>query len=316
MKFLFLDQDDTIVSDRYLKPLRERGEVEIYSTIPGDDDEVVERAAGADVIFFAKTVFTPALINRLPKLKILQFLGTGVWNLVDVEYAENKGIQVLNIEGYGNNAVAEYAIGLAFSLARHIPRADRMMREKHWTLAGLRGTEIGNCVFGVVGTGNIGYLVAQKASLLGAKVLAHDLYENDDLKAGYKVEYTTLEHLAGEADFLTLHLKTTPQTEMIISRAVLDRMKQNACLINVARADLVDNEALYEALKNKKIGGAALDVFEEEPPRDYSFSELDNVITSPHIGFYTDAAVLNMLAGYVDNVIKALDRRQNGPGRQ
>ncbi len=314
MKFLFLDQDDTIVSDHYLNPLRERGTVEIYSTIPADDDEVVARAAGADVIFFAKTVFTPGLIDRLPELKILQFLGTGVWNLVDVEYAEKKGIQVLNIEGYGNNAVAEYAIGLAFCLARHIPRADRMMREKQWTLSGLRGIEIGNSVFGVVGTGNIGSLVAQKASLLGAKVLAHDLYENGDLKAGYEVEYTSLEHLAGEADFLTLHLKTTPQTERIINRAILEKMKQSAFLINVARADLVDNEALFEALKNKKIGGAALDVFDEEPPRDYRFSELDNVITSPHIGFYTDAAVLNMLAGYVENVIKALDNRQNEPG--
>ncbi len=308
MKFLFLDQDDTIVSEDYLKPLWERGKVEIFNTIPRNNDEVVSRAAEADVIFFAKTVFTAELIDRLPNLKILQFLGTGVWNLVDVEYAERKGIQVLNIEGYGNNAVAEYAIGLAFSLARHIPRADRIMRRKGWTLAGLKGVEIGNSVFGVVGTGNIGFLVAQKASLLGARVLAHDLYERDDLKTGYGVQYTTLDELAGEADFVSLHLKTTPQTEKIIGRAILAKMKQSACLINVARADLVDNEALYEALENKRIAGAALDVFEEEPPRDYSFSELENVVSSPHIGFYTDAAVLNMLAGYIDNVLKALDR--------
>lgn len=311
MKFLFLDQDETIVSDHYLNPLRERGTVEIYGTIPEDDDEVVARASEADAIFFAKTAFTPGLIDRLPTLKILQFLGTGVWNLVDVDYAQDKGIKVLNIEGYGNNAVAEYAIGLAFSLARQIPRADLMMRQQQWSLTGLRGVELSSSVFGVLGTGNIGALVAQKASLLGTKVLAHDLYEKKELKTGYWVSYTSLEQLVAEADFLSLHLKTTPQTMGIISRDILGLMKQSACLINVARAELVDNEALYEALKNKRIRGAALDVFKEEPPQDYRFSELDNVITSPHIGFYTDRAVINMLTGCIENVIRAVDQLKN-----
>ena len=307
MKFIFLDQDDTIISPAFLDPLKERGTVEIFSTIPENEDQVVERALDADVIFFATTKITKEILSRLPKLKILQFLGTGVWNLVDMDYAKEKGITVLNIEGYGNNAVAEYALALAFSLARNIPQAAEKMANREWTLKGLTGVEIQSSTFGVIGTGNIGAVVARKASLLGARVLAFDIFEQEGLKNDYGVQYTSLEKVVREADFLTLHLKTSPQTRHIINRDLIFSMKKNAFLINVARADLGDNDALYEALQGKRIRGAALDVFDIEPPKDYRFTDLANVITSPHMGFYTDKAVITMLTGYVQNVINAMD---------
>lgn len=307
MKFIFLDQDITIISPSYLDPLKERGTVEIYNTIPENEEQVVERAREADVIFFATTKITNEILDRLPKLKILQFLGTGVWNLVDMDYAEKKGVTVLNIEGYGNNAVAEYALALAFSLARNIPQAAEKMANREWSLKGLAGVEIQGSTFGVIGTGNIGAVVARKASLLGARVFAFDIFEQEGLKKDYGVQYVSLEKVVTEADFLTLHLKTTPKTRHIMNRNMIMSMKKSAFLINVARADLVDNDALYEALQEKRIRGAALDVFDIEPPKDYRFTDLKNVITSPHMGFYTDKAVITMLTGYVRNVINTMD---------
>lgn len=307
MKFVFLDQDDIILSPEYLNPLKERGIVETYNTIPKNKEVLIERARDADVIFFAKVKIDSEVLDKLPCLKILQFLGTGVWNLVDMEYAQKRKIKVLNIENYGNNAVAEYTLALAFSLARNIPGAMRKMEKREWALSGLEGVEIEGSTFGVVGTGNIGAVVAAKASLLGAKVLAFDVLKKEYLIKDYGVIYTSLEEVVQEADFLSLHLKTNSETIGLINARLINSMKESAFFINVARAELVDNNSLYLALKKKRIRGAALDVFEEEPPRDNNFSKLNNVITSPHIGFYTEKAALNMLTMSIENVLKALE---------
>ncbi len=306
MKIVFLDQEESIPSSSYLDPLRKWGEVVLYDNIPEDRDEVVRRAAEAEVIFFATTNFDADLFDRLPRLKVLQFLGTGVWNLVDMEAAKKRGISVLNIEGYGNNAVAEYTLALALSLARKLPQAQKRMEGEEWSLEGLVGMEIEGSCFAVLGTGNIGSVVASKASLLGARVLAHDLVEREWLCQEYGVEYVGLEELVSRADFLTLHLKTTPETHQIIDALLLERMKPTAYLINVARAQLVDNEALYKALLEERLGGAALDVFENEPPIDYRFSKLKNCITTPHMGFFTHRAVEKMMAGSIDKVVNKL----------
>lgn len=309
LKFVFLDQDDIILSPEYLKPLKERGTVEIYNTLPENEEILVERAGEADVLFFATANFGPATLDRLPRLKVLQFLGTGVWNLVDMEYAHKKGIKVLNIENYGNNAVAEFTLALAFCLARNIPAGMRKMDKRVWSVTGLEGVEIEGSTFGVVGTGNIGAVVAAKASLLGARVLAYDIFEKEYLKKDYGVIYTGLDKVLKEADFLTLHLKTTPETTGLIDARFIASMKKEAFFINAARAEIVDNDALYEALRTKKLRGAALDVFTEEPPRDYRFSRLENVITTPHIGFYTRRAALKMLNMSIENALKALDQK-------
>ena len=309
LKFVFLDQDDIILSPEYLKPLKERGTVEIYNTLPENEEILVERAGEADVLFFATANFGPATLDRLPRLKVLQFLGTGVWNLVDMEYAHKKGIKVLNIENYGNNAVAEFTLALAFCLARNIPAGMRKMDKRVWSVTGLEGVEIEGSTFGVVGTGNIGAVVAAKASLLGARVLAYDIFEKEYLKKDYGVIYTGLDKVLKEADFFTLHLKTTPETTGLIDARFIASMKKEAFFINAARAEIVDNDALYEALRTKKLRGAALDVFTEEPPRDYRFSRLENVITTPHIGFYTRRAALKMLNMSIENALKALDQK-------
>jgi len=306
MKFVFLDEDDIIKDKNCLEPLYKLGTVDIYSNCPKSEKEILNRAIDADVIFFALTKFSNNLLDKLPKLKILQFLGTGMWNLVDVKYASKKGIKVLNIESYGNNAVAEYTIACAFSLARNILSAVRKMHKKIWNLEGLEGIEIQSSTFGIVGTGNIGKLVAKKAAVLGAKVLAYDIVRSKELEKDFGVKYTSLEKLFSESDFISIHLKAIKNTYKLINKKLINSMKENAFFINAARAEVVDNEALFEALANKKIKGAALDVFECEPPNDYRLIKLDNVIATPHIGFYTNKSSYNMLIMSINSVINAL----------
>lgn len=302
MKFVFIDEDDIIKKDSDLNPLEELGEVEVYSHPPETEKELLNRAENADVIFFALTKFSNEILDKLPKLQIMQFLGTGMWNLVDVNYARKKGIKVLNIEGYGNNAVAEYAISAAFSLARNIPEKYKEMENEMWKL-GEEGREIKGSRFGVVGTGNIGSEVAKKASLLGADVVAYDIVESDKLKEEFGVKYVSLEKLFCTSDFISLHVKAMKETYNLVNGKLINQMKKTAFFINAARADLVENDVLYEALKNEEIGGAALDVFSDEPLQDYSIAKLDNVIATPHIGFYTEQAIRNMLNMSLDSVL-------------
>lgn len=306
MKICIIDAKCFVNDENFIEPLNKIGEVSLFDGIPENIDEVLKRAYDADVIMFALMQFTNEMIDKLPNLKILQFIGTGMWNFVDVDYANQKGIEVLNIEGYGNNAVAEFALSCAFSLARKITIADRNLKGRNWTQDGMEGMEVEGSVFGVIGTGNIGSIVAKKASLLGASVLACDIYESEELKTNYNVKYVSMEEIFSKSDIISLHMKATKESEGIINKDLLSLMKKNSYFINVARAELVDTEALYELLKDGKISGAAVDVFDSEPPEDYKLAELPNVIATPHIGFYTEKANNNSIIMSVNSVIKAL----------
>lgn len=305
MKICIIDAKCFITDEDLIEPLYQIGEISVFDGIPESVEEVVARARDADIIMFALMQFSNKMLDSLPNLKILQFIGTGMWNFVDVEYANQKGIEVLNTEGYGNNAVAEFALSCAFSLARKITSANKNLKERNWTQENMEGMEIEGAVLGVIGTGNIGSIVAKKASLLGADVLACDIYESEELKTKYNVRYVQFEEIFSKSDIISLHMKATKENEGIISRALLSLMKENSYFINVARAELVDNEALYDLLKDGKISGAAVDVYDCEPPKDYRLSDLPNVIATPHIGFYTSKANNNSITMSVNSVVKA-----------
>jgi phosphoglycerate dehydrogenase-like enzyme len=307
MNICIIDAKQFITDEKLIEPLYKLGNVSMYDGIPQGFDEAVKRAKDADIVLFALMKFTNEIIDNLPNLKVLQFIGTGVWNFVDVDYAEKKGIKVLNIEGYGNNAVAEFALSCAFSLARKITNADRILKERRWSLDNLEGIEIEGSVFGVVGTGNIGSIVAKKACLLGAEVIACDIYESDELKNKYGIKYVSLNEIFEKSDIISIHMKATKETEKIIGKDLLTKMKKGSLFINVARAELVDNELLYDLLKGGQIAGAAIDVYENEPPKDYKLAELENVIATPHIGFYTKKANDNSIRLSVESVLNFLD---------
>lgn len=308
MIICMLDAGQFIEKPEFLEPLKQYGEIRIFSGMPENADEVVARAGDAEVVAFAVTQLTREMIDRLPKLKILQFIGTGMWNFVDVDYAVSKGIKVLNIDAYGSNAVAEFAVSLAMSMNRNIVPAVNIVKAHDWSTDGLGGQEIAGSTVGVIGTGSIGHLVAEKFFGLGANVVACDLYENEYLKEKYGLRYYSMENVFHMSDVITMHMKVTKENEKLIDRRLLSLMKPNALLINVSRAELVDNEALYEALSTGKIRGLATDVYTSEPPcaLDYKMIDLPNVICTPHIGFYTEQSNDNSIRMSVASIIKAL----------
>lgn len=304
MKICLIDAGIFIDKAELLDPLKEMGEVEVFDGIPEGIEEVVARAGDADVIAFGLMQFTNEMLDHLPDLKVLQFIGTGVWNFVDVEYAESKGIKVLNIDGYGSNAVAEFAVAMALALSKKIMIADRVLKDGDWTIEGLKGKEIKGSTVGVVGTGSIGRLVAEKFIELGANVIACDIFESGYLKENYRIEYKTMGELFETSDIVTLHMKVTKENERIIDSKLLSLMKADAVLVNVARAELVNSDDLYQALTSGTLGGAAIDVYDCEPPseKDYQIGQLENVISTPHIAYYTQEANDNSIKMMVSSI--------------
>lgn len=309
MKTCLIDAGIFIDKPELLDPLRDLGEVAVFDGIPASVEEVVERAADADIIAFGLMQFTNEMLDQLPNLKILQFIGTGVWNFVDVDYAESKGIKVLNIDGYGSNAVAEFAVSMAMALAKKLYPAVSVVKNGGWTIDDLMGKEIKGSTVGVIGTGSIGRLVAEKFIELGATVIACDIFESDYLKENYNVAYKTMEEVFAEADIVTLHMKVTKENERSIDRTLLSQMKTDALLVNVARAELVNTDDLYVLLSEKEIGGAAIDVYDSEPPSaaDYRLAELPNVIATPHMAYYTEQANDNSIKMTVSSILASLE---------
>lgn len=183
-----------------------------------------------------------------------------------------------------------------------------MIKDQNWTIDGLQGIEIAGSTVGVVGTGSIGKLVAEKFLALGAKVIACDLYENTQLKEKYGVEYISMEEIFMRSDIITLHMKATKENENIVDRKLLEITKKGALLINVARAELVNTEDLYKALLAGSLGGAAIDVYDSEPPKpkDYLLGKLQNVIATPHMAYYTQEASDNSIKMAVSSILASL----------
>ena len=308
MKICLIDAGIFIDKSELLAPLKEGNQVTVFHGIPESVEEVVQRGLDADVIAFGLMQFTHEMIDRLPNLKVLQFIGTGVWNFVDVDYAQSKGIRVLNIDGYGSNAVAEFGVALGMALARKVTKADRVLKENRWTIDDLKGLEIKGSTVGVVGTGSIGSLVAEKYAMMGAKVVACDLYENEHLKEAYQIEYMSMKDVFRRADIVSLHMKVTNENENSIGEELFNAMKDGALLVNVARAELVDRNALLRALSQGKLGGAAIDVYNSEPPseEDYALAKRTDVIATPHIGYYTQEANDNSIIMTVESILKSI----------
>jgi phosphoglycerate dehydrogenase-like enzyme len=310
MKFVFLDQDvnrDFINGNEVIAPLKKLGEVCCYDDDPCPQEELYERASDADVIIFSINQLGNPLIEKLAqnkKLKHIQFMGIGYKSYVDEEFCRSLGISVLGVGEYGSNAIAEYAIALMLSSIRGIAVGDRRMKKHEWNMKGLLGGEIAGSTVGVVGTGAIGRLVAQKLHLLGAEVIAFDIREDRELIEKYGVRYVSLEKLMRTSDIVSVHLKYTSQTEKIISAEMLSLMKPEAVFINTARAQVVDYDALLRMLKDGKISAAAVDVHYGEPPHDWDLVCMDNVIATPHIAYFTAVANTNLLRKSVESVLK------------
>lgn len=239
------------------------------------------------------TKVTPDVIEAATNLKVIGRAGIGVDN-VNIPAASQRGMVVMNTP-FGNSiTTAEHALSMMMALARQIPEANSSTQAGKWEKSRFMGVELFNKTLGLIGCGNIGSIVASRAIGLQMKVIAFDPYLSADRAVELGVEKVELEDLFKRADFITLHTPLTDTTRGIVGKEAFSLMKPSLRLVNCARGGLVDEEALYDALSNKKIAGAALDVFEEEPATDNKLFGLENFIATPHLGASTTEAQVNV----------------------
>ncbi len=233
----------------------------------------------------SRTKVRQPLIDLCPNLKVIVRGGVGL-DTIDANYAKSKGITVMNTPLASSASVAELTIGYMFALARSLYQATASLKSEKWEKKLFEGDELGGKTLGLIGVGNIGKEVAKRARALGMNVVAYDPY----VKAVEGVKIAALDEVLAQADYISLHLPKTGETANMITTAQFAKMKNGVRIINCARGGIIDEKALYEALSNGKVAGAALDVYAEEPPTDWKLVKLPNVIGSPHIGAATHEA--------------------------
>jgi D-3-phosphoglycerate dehydrogenase len=246
--------------------------------------------ADADgLIVRSATAVTSDLLSAAPKLRIIARAGTGVDN-VDVPAASARGILVVNAPGANSISVAEHAWALMLALARSVPAADRAMKDGKWEKKRFLGNELRGKTLGVVGLGRIGQEVAQRARAFGMRVVAHDPFISRDVATSLGVELMALEEVCASADYLSLHLPSTPETKHIFDDSRFRQCKRGVRIVNTARGELIDERSLHRAIDSGIVAAAALDVFEREPPVDWSLAQLPQVVATPHIAASTEEA--------------------------
>jgi D-3-phosphoglycerate dehydrogenase len=284
-----------VVADRVaaagLKVLTETPGIEV-ANVGGQGREAVEQALGGAhaLVVRSETRVTAEMMNRAPQLRVVARAGTGV-DTIDVPAATRRGIAVMNTPGANTVSAAEHAMGLLLGLARHIPWAAEAMRRGAWDRKRFEGTELRGKTIGVIGLGRIGAHVAQIARAFGMTVVAHDPFLPAERAAELQIRLLPLDQLLRTADVVTLHVALTDDTRHLINAERLRLMKPTSVLVNTARGELVDEAALAEAIREKRIGGAAVDVFAVEPlPADSPLRQLDRVILTPHLAASTAEA--------------------------
>lgn len=241
------------------------------------------------------------------KLKVIGRAGIGVDN-VDIETAAKEGIKVVNAPSGATASVAELTIAHMLVLSRKVIKADSTMKKGEWAKKQLKGNELFGKKLGLIGCGNIGRLTAKYAHAFNMSVVGYDPFiSTDDMKKDGIKKIEDLGELMKNADFISLHLPHTSATHYIVNEKMLSKMKSSAYLINCARGGTVDENALYTALKNNKIAGAGMDVFEEEPPKENPLLKLDNVVLTPHIGANTKEGQIRAGVVCAEQIIKVIN---------
>ena len=247
-------------------------------------------ATATALIVRSETKVTAEMIERSPNLKVIARAGIGV-DTIDVAAATKRGIAVMNAPGANTVSAAEHAIALLLSLLRHIPEAAETMKQGGWDRKRFEGSELRGKTLGVVGLGRIGGYVAQVAHAFGMTIVAYDPFVAPQRAVELQARLLPIEQLLAEADIVTLHVALTDETRHLLNAQRLKLMKPTAFLVNTARGELVDEQALVSAIREKRIAGAAIDVFAEEPlPKESPLRGLDRVLLTPHLAASTAEA--------------------------
>lgn len=289
-----------------LKTLEAAG-YEVLTPFPGEmpnTEQLMEILPDCTGYLAGVEKISAELLNKCPNLRVISRNGVGIDN-VDKKTAEKMGISMKITPGANSRGVAELTIGLIFSLIRSIPQTNSSVKFGDWKR--IKGLEIQGKTLGVVGTGMIGQQVISMAKGMGMKILAYDLYPNELLKNSDDVNYCTLEELLQNSDIVTLHCPSgeTP----LINKTAIGQMKQGSCLINTARAALVDDSALLTSLQSEKLAGYAVDAFESEPPEQTPLLLHKSVITTAHIGGFTTESVDRATHAAVQNILDILEKK-------
>ncbi|HEX6647213.1 MAG TPA: D-2-hydroxyacid dehydrogenase [Nitrososphaeraceae archaeon] len=252
------------------------------------NSELLSEVENYDVIVVrSRTKITNEVISNAKKAKIIARVGVGLDN-IDVDSARQNNIEVVNSPESAINAVAELVMGLMLSLARNLPLADREMKKGYWMKKELTGIELRGKYLGIVGVGNIGRNLARIARALRMNIIGYDIFPiKQDFINEVGMITTDFNTLVASSDFISCHVPSTPDTMHMFNESTFSNMKSTAFFINSSRGEIVDENALYNALTTKKIAGAALDVFEEEPATNKKLLQLSNIICTPHIGAQT-----------------------------
>jgi len=270
------------------------------------EDELVKIVKDYDVVLVRSATKVTKKIIDASKLKVIGRAGIGVDN-IDVDAATARGILVMNAPSGNVVSTAELTVGLMFSLARKIAHADASMKKGEWKRKELKGAQVQGKTLGIIGLGRVGAEVAKRASALGMTVIAYDPLVSPEVGVRLHVRLVPLARLLRESDFITLHTPLTAQTKDIIGRDELAVMKKGAMLVNCARGGVVNEDALFEALSEKRIAGAALDVFSSEPPTGSKLLTLENIILTPHLGATTAEAQEEVGSEIAEQVIAYLE---------
>jgi len=309
MKIVILDGFTLNPGDLSWDGLKSLGDCAIYDrTSP---DEVVKRAADAELVLTNKTVLTREQINRLPKLKYIGVLATG-YNIVDVAAARERGVPVTNVPTYGTRSVAQMTFALLLELTQHVGHHAQTVNEGRWARSpdfcywDYPLMELDGLTMGIVGFGRIGRTVADLAVAFGMKVLAHS--RTIPQKKLQNIDFVDLARLFRTADVVSLHCPLTTETKHLVNAERLLSMKPTAFLLNTSRGPLIDELALAKALNSDQIAGAAVDVLEVEPPRaDNPLFTAKNCLITPHIAWATRSARARLMATAVANAKAFLD---------
>jgi len=303
----------TLSGTKAEEKLKTLGEVQIYLDKAKTQGELIERIREAEVVINirAYTHLNAEVLASCQKLKLISVWGTGTDN-VDLESARRLGITVTNTPGANALSVAEHTVAILLSLARQIPLLDREVRSGNWPRVEM--VQLSGKVLGLLGLGAIGRHVARMAKGLGMEVIAWTFHPSPERAKESGVRFVSKEELLRSADVVSLHLLLTDETRGFLKKEDFDLMKPTAFLVNTARAGLIEPGGLYDALRSKKIAGAALDVYDEEPlPSGHPLTTLPNVVFTPHNAGMTPEAILRGLTMAVENVEAFLTGRPIHP---
>lgn len=308
MKVLITPRSFGKYNDIAKNRLLENG-IEIINNPSGSilsEDELIKLVSDVDGIIIGVDPLNERVLSHAKKLTVISKYGVGVDN-IDLEYCKKNNIDVHITKNANSQAVADYAFALILAVARKVTEINDACHKKDWSKKVT--VDIYQKKIGILGFGNIGKAVACRARGFDMEVLAYDTYQDHEFADAHQVRFTSIDEIVENCDFISIHLPLIPETEHLLNYERMSRMKKNAILVNTARGGIIDEDDLVRILKEKKIYGAGIDVFQHEPASESPLLELSNVIVGSHCAASTEGAIENMSNFAVENLIEAFKKR-------